>query len=114
MGDYRPTTAWAQGARGTSQEKVRRARPWTLTQFHLLHGKLAAGTIECLGAAALEAIPLTSILAPDLLELTVIPREPRGAEAVALSPGATIVAGAWATQEKGKFRIGPDLGDTRL
>lgn len=94
--------------------KAQRAGPWRLTQFHLLHSKLAAGTIEGLGAAALQAIPLTPVLAPDHLELTVVPRELRGAEAVALYPGATIVAGAWATQEKGKFSIGPDLGDMRL
>lgn len=54
---------------------------------------------------------MTPILAFNLLELTVVPRESRGTEAVALYPGATIVTGAWATQEERKFRIGPDLGD---
>lgn len=79
---------WAQG------DKVHRVGPWLLTQFHLFHSKLTVDAIEGTGAAALKAIPLTSILANYLLELTVVPREPREAEAVALYPGATIVTGA--------------------
>lgn len=91
---------WAQGVRGTCPEKVHRAGLWQLTQFHLFHSKLTAGAIEGCGTTALEAIPLTPVLAPDLLELTAVPRESREAEAVPLYPGATIVAGACTTKEE--------------
>lgn len=85
---------------GISQEKVQKAGLWQLTQIHLSHHKLATGAIEGTRAVAHEAIPFTPILAPDLLELTVVPREPQGAVAEALRPGATIVTGAWTAQEK--------------
>ena len=90
------------------------AGSWQLTQIHLVHHKLATGAVEGARAVALEAIPLTPILAPDLLELTVVPREPQGAVAGALHPRAAIVTGAWAAQEKRKFSIGLALGNTEI
>ena len=106
MGASTRTTGLGPGRVSDSQETVQRTGPQKLTQIHLFYCKLTADAIEGAGADTLEAIPSTPVLANAVLALTVVPREPRGTEAVVLNPGAIILTGAWAAREEREVHDG--------